>query len=306
MYSKEGKFVKNGDFSSVILAKEPQSLLRGFEFNLLEPQSLREYYNNISSIQITSNYSNVSDNPLKLQIQDSALFNSRTYKLCPTGAAISWCVPNVNQRNNTITFFSSFSGLNHTVVVPEGFYLTPLLLMNAVVISLNTATGASGLTFSFVLNALLPSSGTLSSAGGSYFFILTSSAIVKGKFCFGLPLDQIATLSKIVGSINLIYTRWVDIISSTLTKHSKNSNTSNRFGNNRLLFRMYIPKATSGTSDVVTSENHLHWINWNFTETITNIDFELHDEFGDLLYVPQAFLLNNTFNWGIEIITATY
>lgn len=300
------KFKKPGDNISVVLAREPSKLLRNEHFNKLEPQSLKNYYNHQASVYIDSLTDNATGNPLNLAIQNSTLFARYVNKLCVSALFMTWISPNVNPRNNTITFYSTNSTLNHTVSIPEGFYLTPSDIMDALVIALNSATGASGLTFSHLINPLQPSSSVLTAAGGSYHFILSSPMILKGTHLIGIPLSQTDSVSKTVGSIQLYYTRWVDIVSTTLTKHTSNANTSNKFGNNSLLLRSYTNKNLNGITNLFELIENRNWMRWDISENISNVDIRILDEFGDLLYVPQYALDNNSFTWGLELSTTTF
>lgn len=301
-----GKFQAPTDVNPVILAREPSKLLRNEFFNKLEPQSIKPYHNHQAAVYIDNIKDNATGNPLVVLLQSSTLFARYINKIAIHIAFMDWVSPNVNPRNQTVTFFSTNSAANHTVAIPEGFYTTPTLIMAALVIALNTASGASGLTFSHLINPLQPASSTLSSAGGSYHFVLSSPMITHGTHLIGLPLDQANTASKIVGSIQLYYTRWVDIISSTLTKHTKNPNTSNSFGNNSLLFRFYNAKNQDGLSELKVVVQNRDWFNWDFSETITNIDFRLTDEFGEELYVPQYAIDNDSFSWGLVLSTSVF
>lgn len=300
------KFKKPGDNVSVVLAREPSKLLRNEHFNKLEPQSLKDYFNHLSSVYIDSLTDNATGNPVDIAIQNSTLFARYVNKLSVSALFMTWLSPNVNPRNNSVTFYSTNSTLTHTVTVPEGFYTTPLTIMNALVTALNTASGASGLIFSHLINPLQPSSSTLTATGGSYHFITSSPMIVKGSHLIGLPIDQTDTVSKTVGAIHLYYTRWVDITSTTLTKHTVNPNTSNKFGNNSLLLRSYTKKHFDGTNNLFELVQNRNWMRWDISENISNVDFRVLDEFGELLYVPQYALDNNTFTWGIELATTIF
>lgn len=299
------KFKKPGDNVHVILSREPTKLLRDIYFNKLEPQSLKRYFNNLSSVYIDS-FNNITGNLVNLRIQNSTLFARYVNKLAAKKFFMTWASPNVNPRNNVVTFYSSSSATTHTVTVPEGFYNTPTVIMNALVTALNTVTGASGLTFNHLINPLQPASSVLTASAG-YYFTTTSLMAQKGQHLVGLPLDQVTTTSKIVGDIHLYYTQWIDIICNELTKHTKNPNSSNKYGNNGTLIRVYTNKILqNGTSELVEKYNHLNWINWNFSENISNIGFELRDQFNDQLYLPQHVIDNKSFTWGIEIATSTF
>ncbi len=256
--------------------------------NSLEPQIVRIRSSNLATMYIdAARRPNITQIPTNITLgsTNNQIFARKIIRLSVQNMAMEWITPNVNVRNNVVTFFSTTSAAEHSVTVLEGFYLTPLAIMDALVLALNTATGASGLTFSHAIPTLNPIKSTLSSAGGSYHFNLDSLAIIRGRNLWNLPRDQTNTTSKMVGAIHLRYTRYVDIISFVLTEHTKNQNISNSFGANNLLFRLFI---NSAEPHLQLAEERFTDItmNYNRTQNIRAIDFKLIDEFGQTLYVP--------------------
>lgn len=292
----------------VILSKRPQ--LNNVQFREEEPQEIKIRSQNNSIIFIdTEERLNKNQSPVDLLLNsvNNTLFTSNIVRLAVRNLIMSWITPNVNERNNVVTFFSSVSGTTHTVTVPEGFYGNPTILMDALVTALNTATGASGLTFSHAIPTTNPIISTLSSAGGNYYFDLNCLAVTKGKQLWNLPLDQVATNNKVVGSINGLYTRYVDIHSKTLTQYSKNPNSSNARGQINLLYRVYLEYDLFGAPQYIRNniQNGIG-INFNPSTNISNIDLKLNDEFGDLLYIPQyASGTDSGFFLDIAFITET-
>lgn len=223
-------------------------------------------------------------------------------RLSPDLVGMNWITPNVNVRNNTVTFFSSNSGLFHTVVIPERFYSSVTNIFNALVTALNTATGASGLTFSGGVVAGFPTTFTLNSAGGNYYFTLTSDAVLRGYSLYNLPTEQVATNSKTVGPMTGAYTRYIDVCSTALSQYLKVKNTSTGRANN-IILRFYITDFFE-PNIVGFGPNQLPDLSFNFlpNSPITVIDFELRDMFGDLLYVPPgAEGTTGGFWWNITI-----
>jgi hypothetical protein len=199
-------------------------------------------------------------------------------------AQMNYITPNVNPRNNVVTFFSSVSGLFHTVTVNEGFYNTPTFMMNILISALNTVSGLSGLTFSYIL--LSSNVADLQSVGGNYYFALNSPMVMYGEQLINLPRSQTPQNSKIVGSIALIYTRYIDICSSTLTQYSKVRTHSNGFNSN-IVFRVFVE--SPGVTNVIRVEPQKDVLVNNMLKgkNITQIDIQLKDQFGQFLYVPQ-------------------
>jgi len=213
-------------------------------------------------------------------------------------AQINYITPNVNPRNNVITFFSTNSAAFHTVTVPEGFYVNTTGIMDAIIAALNTVTGASGLTFSYsAINTWVVD---LESAGGSYYFDLDSLMVKFGEQLVNLPRTQNPQTNKLVGSISLIYTRYIDIVSSTLSQYSKVRTRSNGINSN-IIFRVFVE--LPATSNIIRDDPFSEVLVNNILKgkNITQIDIQLRDQFGQLLYVPQYDAdTSSGFFWDVE------
>jgi hypothetical protein len=101
-------------------------------------------------------------------------------------------------------------------------------------------------------------------------------------------------------SPNFLYTPYIDIISNTLTKFQKVKDTDTSiYRRTGLLARIYLssvggPQETSATSSlgcqpfITTADlNSPKVIRWSKDEAIYNLDFQLYDQYGDLLYWTQ-------------------
>jgi len=209
-------------------------------------------------------------------------------RLSVNAFGVRMCIPNVNPRNNTIRFFSSASGSYHSVDLIEGFYQTTLDLITHVVNKLNTVSGASLLTFSFIAVTAFPDRYDLNSAGGNYYFDTTCSAITHGYQLYCLPSSQVASNSKIVGSMGLFYTAYIDLCSATLTKYVKIRSVSTSKTSN-LVVRMHFGELPKPNEVVYLTKSTSPDVQlfFNHAEPINTIDFELRDQFGELLYAPQ-------------------
>lgn len=217
-------------------------------------------------------------------------------RLSVPGAQIANCVPNINPRNNSVSFFSSASGLTHTVTIPEGQYTNRATLTAALQAALNTATGASGLTWTITVNPLNACQFTLATAGGNYRFVLTSPMILYGRYLFNLPQEQALTNSKTMGAVYGMYTRYIDVISASVTEYTKNPWSSNSRVPNGLIARIFVgPQTGFGASaGGITSDGMSFFagadaapINYNRTRAIEVIDLSFRDEFGQPYYIPS-------------------
>lgn len=241
---------------------------------------------------------------IRILRDNASMLTSGINRISVQSAGIFYNIPNVNPRNNVLTFFSSNSGLFHTVTVPEGFYTTSNALITAVVIALNTATGASGLTFSFTVIAGFPDNYNLNSVGGNYYFTLTCLGIKYGVPLWNLPIDQIATNTKIVGTMGLWYTRYIDITSETLTKYCKVRTVSTN-NNENIVLRIFVNDPTS--VHLIPWENAPVSASYNYlpNEPIYTIHFSLYDQFGNLLYIPNgAQGTVGGFEWNVQLLVS--
>ena len=220
----------------------------------------------------------------------------RVTKISVSSVGVINTTPNINVRNNEITFYSSVTNNKHTVTLTEGFYQTTTDIIDHVVTKLNTLTGATGLTFSKATIPNRPDCYYLNSAGGNYKFVSDCSAIVKGSQLYALPVDNIYSNSKFIGTMGLYYSGYIDFCSRTLTKFSKIQTQSTGYANN-LIYRLYIIDPTKPLGCFKDEVAFTHFA-YDPREVVTSIDITLYDEFGDRFYVPNGF----GFDWSIELI----
>lgn len=208
---------------------------------------------------------------------------------------------NINPRNNRVEFISSNTGATvYAVTILEGRYLTRPLLMTALRDAMNTVAGASGLTFSYTVNPIVggtpivdDTSFNLASAGGSFHFVLSSThtCMNKGRFLFNLPRSQTLETNKNVGHVMGYYTRYIDFVSNALNEEQRVPATeSGRRGGHDLLLRMFFSSIDiigTESRDGLVPVSHLRWVRKERSKTISTIDIELYDEFGEILYIPQ-------------------
>lgn len=212
------------------------------------------------------------------------------------GLNVIWDTPNVNPRNNEIIFRSSVTGLDYSISLGIGFFSTSASLIAHIVTQLNTVTGSSGLTFSAVAIPNMPNQYTLSSAGGLYYFSDTSTAITKGYTVYGFPTQQAYTASKTVGTMGLFYTKYVDVVSSAITKNAKSKTTSTNNISN-ICARIPLDNMLEpGTSAIYSASDYISFAH-NFSEPLYNIDIKFLDQFGEPFYVndPTKFVWDMAF-----------
>lgn len=203
-------------------------------------------------------------------------------------AGLNYVTPNVNIRNNNIIFFSSVTSNFYSVIVPEQFYSTATSLITAIVAAMNTVTGSSGLTFSFATITGYQYKFNLNSAGGNYYILNTCNAITRGYQLWALPTNQIPSNSKLVGNMKLLYTTYVDFCSQTLLKYVKLKTVTTNLSHN-VIFRIHITEPVENMT-IYIPQGRTPNVQYYFKpeEPITQIDIQIRDQFGELLYLPQS------------------
>src|SRR3972149_9155532 len=227
------------DKLNVLLSPINDSLQMDFS---LEPQYIRKRHNNNSYLFMDSVDRSPQFNELSVFLLNSGpnLFARRIKRFAISNVNFAWDTPNVNPNNWQIRFFSTLSGIYHSVIVPEGFYIFSDLNIGLQT-ALNTVTGASGLTWT--ISATTDGhrryfKSVVGAPGAAFFFDPTSTLITRGLHLLNLPIDQIPTSSKFCGAVQLFYTRWFDILSAQMLQYDKNPNASSRFGATNLLLRI--------------------------------------------------------------------
>jgi hypothetical protein len=280
------------NFSKVLLESIQDSQI---DDENLEPQFVRIRNNNNGYIYLSTVDASLPDinHPAKIQLIARDLFGRKIRRYTIVAGNVNYRIPNVNPLNHQIIIFSSVTGLTYSVNVVDGFYSTPATLMTAIITALNTVTGSSGLTFSSAVNSVDPSVYTISAAGGNFNFITTSTMYLIGSFLVNLNGDQTPTSSKVVGPINLYYTRWIDIDSQALEQYNKNpSNATDPEFKNSNILRIWLYPDTNqqvGTpfSKFYDFGSPLRWVNFLKSQSLSIVDLTFYDEWGNELYIPN-------------------
>lgn len=215
-------------------------------------------------------------------------------------ARLTWLTPNVNERNNTLTIFASTTASLHSVTIPEGFYTTAELLITAIVTALNTITGTTGLVFAKTNSPKSPLIFDLYAAGGTYYISTQCSAFKFGEQLYNFPNSEVLSTSYLVGSMNMRYTNFVDICSRRLQQYAKHKNMTTGY-NSDIVVRIYIDEFGAPYDEGVSLDLSPCFA-YEPTDNLTSIDFQIKDQFGQLLYVPQgAKGTASGFLWDMEL-----
>lgn len=263
----------------------------------LEPQMVRIREANNSYVSLDNFIRSDSEEPFNLTLGgNQPLFASKIKRFGLDYFSFLSNIPNVNPRNNILTFEYNLPGQRATITIPEGVYTTAKQLLDEFIVQLNTVTGTTGLTFSYTQpqdtagTVIQPYCATITAVGGTFRFYdlstgLTSPMTERGDHLIGLSKNNTFTASKKVGQIHLIYTRYIDIISFAFLQYTKNPNVNNDLGANNHFFRLYWWQA--GEFQNFGTYN-IGWTNYLSSQTLTNIDLRFIDEYGDDLYAPDC------------------
>jgi hypothetical protein len=215
---------------------------------------------------------------------------------------------NVNPYNNEIKISLSYDDGFSTIVedvtvnVQNGLYTDIDKLLTAVEDALNAgiATTADPVqygAFSFVpiVDYVDPTKRLLQLSGNSndaaYYFLTDSLMLKFGSQLINLPDVQVPSASKYVGSIGMLYTRYVDFFSNSITHDSKSKNISNnKNGGSSLIYRHFLSNLADGILPGIQPRwsgsfpGQLNWMNFEHDRFISSIDIQLRDQFGNSLY----------------------
>lgn len=261
----------------------------------------------------------------------NALLYGYFTRMAITQVLFDWKLPTiVSGKNDTIVIKNLTTNDEDTVQLDEGFYTPDALATHvAAKIAANATLGLAGMTGTFdqTLGAFI-----FDSNGNDFVFVDPSTSAL---FQFDATEQQIvfrtyATLGVSNGNIlttvptssqglappNMIYTRYVDIVSKELTKYQnvKDNDTSPQNQLSQVIARVYttppnsyiptgvVPGAGATTDPTVAigdrqftlcvDYNTPKHIKWNPNEAVYNVDLAVFDEFGELL--PWD---NNLYPW---------
>lgn len=233
-------------------------------------------------------------------------------RLAVTEVRLEFNSPNVNPRNNKIIFIDN-PGTSHTITVPENFY-TPVELASALQSALTTAIPAQTWTVAFSANAF-----SIESDEDFQFVPFQYQTIdqsLKGLFfLMGFsPAEAFIDDTEHFGTIfpPMTYTRYVDVCSRQLTQYQKVKDNSTRENQTpAVLCRIYLGNYTTEGIGIGDSTATLYYPGcrpaviqrlfnvpkysaWNPGAFIDQIDIQLRDDVGNLLYVPGFYEDNDT------------
>jgi hypothetical protein len=266
----------------------------------------------IKSDKATGLYINPK-NPFDIQIYNGIQMNGRVKRIKLKEINMTYNVPNVNPTNNVL--FVQEEGQDETAIeILPGFY-TPTELATAIQDALNAA-------LPYVNNwacEWIPGINHFYIRGGvPRFRILPKIGQGAGTYQGTVRTDTLATMMGF-NSTNLtysyyiessfasmLYTTYVDIVSTYMTKNQyiSDKSTNARTGNS-LLARLYItPDRNYSITDtnIIGTRSFMLYkefsnpkeINWDENEPIVSINIQLLDDKGNVLYAPSAAVNSDT------------
>jgi hypothetical protein len=281
-----------------------------YSYTATEPQYVSTRVPNQGWLYISSQDAPPGTDRSNYTVGTSEILATSMARIKVLGFATYWQSPNVNPRNDVISFYSSvhapgFPDPTSTNLGPK-YTTAPLttrwydinvpadaVALNADIIAkLNALTFSSGLTFSLTAVVGFPRTYILSAAGGSFILDPTSSAVAKGQQMYGfiqLAPSQLVQASFAAATppqtFNYVYTQFTDIVSSQLTKWDKMlSSSTGRIS--PLVMRAYVTGAF-GLQFQSVSRNPIE-LSWKADEPLTTFDIRFFDMNGDPLYVPNG------------------
>lgn len=270
----------------VILAAVSDELQQDENF---EPPFVRLRSPNSAFVYLDTSYtSSVNQSNVIIGFKGGDLFTRRIKRFAVRHVDISWVTPNVNVRNNSITFAVDSLSTVYTATIPEQFYTTPASIFTALATAM---TAVSGDTFTTI--QLYPGANAyqLSSTGHTFAF-LSGPMVTTGQFMFGIYPANIGTLVSSFTLINtsMSYTRFININSLELTQYSKlPSSGVDTTSQNIVKVFLVDGLATAPSTISFPVSNPLQWNNFARDRNISTVDLQIVDEWGQFLYVPSFY-----------------
>ena len=198
----------------------------------------------------------------------------------------NWYIPNVNDRNRNFVFYVSIGGapaVKFSFDLNMGWYTTAAILMNAIVVEMNAA---SGVVFNAIVHTSVyyPDIWILSVAAGNTFYIdPTCDFVVYGKLLARIPSSTTLAATVEFGPIGLKYTSYVDVTSVALTRSSRMKPVATS-AKGSILARVPVPDIEVHNIEFRPQFDITYDIRPD--QQLTDIDIQLFDMYGYPLYIP--------------------
>jgi hypothetical protein len=224
-----------------------------------------------------------------------------------------WRTPNVNVNNNI--FYLKINTVSYYLTVPEGFYKPSELALQMQTIA-NSPTGfrtttsygitpvyLTGVTWVIVTDAIgkfsiTATGGTFSAYAPQLDRVGNSGRDINALInYFTITPTPVSTYQG--GIPNMAYTKYIDFVSTNLTKHQRLKDSLTQFNYTNIIYRLYLDNENnlpltddtyfgSRPANIYRQINNPKNIMWNKNEMISAIDIKLYDDGGELLYIPNS------------------
>ena len=272
---------------------------------------------------------NVPANDFHIQRGNALLYGYFT-RLAITQVLFDWKLPTiVGGKNDTILIYNSDADVSGQIIIPPGFYTPQALAAELQTLIQNEAPlGLPGMTVQY---SSLNGGFVFESNGDDWYFQdptlsgitvndpALQTTVLRTYATIGVTATNLGppNADQILAPPNMIYSRYVDIVSKEMTKYQnvKDNDTSPQNQLSQVVVRLYttppnsfiptgfVPGAPPNAVDDTTAlgdrqfticvdYNTPKHIKWNPNEALYNTDFQVYDEFGELL--PWD---NNLYPW---------
>lgn len=253
--------------------------------------------------------------------KQQTLMNGYITRIALTEINMPWDIPNVNDRNNTLSFLlmnfpSAGTNTPFVIAIPQGFY-TPTELATAVESAMNDAIAGiagAGTDYDFtVLYSASSQSFSITNDNAGLWQVIPDTANGEDDLSTMMGFGYIDQ-SKVPGALttgyevlegafaSMLYTPYFDIVSRQLTKKQNiNDNSSSVVTGNSLLARIYLnpygfKQLADGEVPLGCKPFTLHQefqnpkqIYWDTKEFISVVDLQLVDYKGKTLFEQPYF-----------------
>jgi len=207
-------------------------------------------------------------------------------RLALTELSFPFVSPNINNFTDTFDVTNHRTNETYSITLDEGFY-TREEIATALEDGLNNLTGNSTWSvtveddFYFNFSISSPTSGDIWAFEGDTEFDYLIGTVNLPK----LTAQNNYNVSG--GYAPMYYTRYIDIVSSTLTRFQNVKDSQTQQNLSDQVYRLYIDDPTKPAiiNKVVSNPKFMEW---NENNAITSLDFKLYDDRGRLLYIPEA------------------
>ena len=228
-----------------------------------------------------------------------------------TDVSFPWRTPNVNIKNNY--FYLNINGTDYYLTVPEGFY-KPSELASQMQIIANGAAGFRTVASSTgvpVYTDIGQPWDITTNAIGKFTIVATDATFTTRTLTdvtgYESSLNQLmnfyvvpATIPKSdnTGGIpTMSYTRYIDFVSTNLTKHQRLKDSLTQLNYTNIIYRLYLENSLdmpltddtffgSRPVDLYRQVTNPKYMMWNKNEMVSAVDIQLYDDAGELLYIP--------------------